>query len=63
MENMFISPCLNLSKLEPTVRGMLETILVNIIKDMPFPIPFSLICSPNQTKNNVPETKVSIIIR
>ena len=57
-----ISPCLTFSKLEANVLGILETILVKIIKEIPLPMPFSFICSPSHIRNNVPKTKVKTIV-
>ena len=39
--------------------GKPATIPANIIIDIPFPIPRSVICSPSQTRNIVPVTSVT----
>ncbi len=41
--------------------GSLETIPAKMIKEIPLPIPFSVILSPNHIKNAVPAVKVSEI--
>jgi hypothetical protein len=38
---------------EPTADGKPETIPAKIIIEIPLPIPFSVICSPNHIKNNM----------
>ena len=49
------------SRVPPTAVGNPETILIKIIIDIPFPIPFSDICSPSHIKNIVPVTRVTIV--
>ena len=55
------SPVLASSSVPPTAVGKPDTILINIIIEIPFPIPFSEICSPSHIKNIVPVTSVIIV--
>jgi hypothetical protein len=43
--------------------GPLETIPAKMIKDIPFPIPFSVICSPNHIKIAVPAVNVNVTVK
>jgi preprotein translocase subunit SecY len=45
-----------------TAPGISTTIPAKIINDIPFPIPRSLICSPNHIRNIVPATIVVIFL-
>ena len=54
-----ISPVANLWTVWITVNGNLDIIPPNIISDIPFPIPFSVICSPNHIRKAVPAVKVN----
>ena len=54
-----ISPFLASSIVPPIADGKPATIPANIMIDIPFPTPLSVICSPNQIKNIVPVTRVT----
>jgi hypothetical protein len=56
------SPVDNNVSVEPKADGRPETIPAKIIIEIPLPIPFSVICSPNHIKNNVPVVKVITVI-
>ena len=56
------SPFLAKSIVLPIAEGSPATIPANINIDIPLPIPRSVICSPNHTKNIVPVTRVIIPI-
>ncbi len=56
------APVLVSSRVLPSALGSPATIPANIIIDIPLPIPLSVICSPNHTKNIVPLTKVTIAV-
>ncbi len=47
-------------KLWATICGIPATILVKIIKDIPLPIPFSVIISPSHISQSVPAVIVSM---
>ena len=49
------------SKVETKALGISATIPENIIRDIPFPIPRDVICSPNHIKNVVPATKEIVV--
>ena len=53
-----IAPVLPNSKVVTNARGISATIPENIIKEIPFPIPLWVICSPNHIKKTVPATIV-----
>ena len=55
-------PVLTNSKVPPIALGKPATIPAKIINDIPFPIPLSVICSPNHIKNIVPATKVETVV-
>ena len=42
--------------------GNRATIPAKMIRDMPFPIPLSVICSPSHMRNAVPEVNVSTVM-
>ena len=52
------SPFLAKSIVLPIADGKPATIPAKINIEIPFPIPLSVICSPSQTKNIVPVTRV-----
>ena len=52
------APVLVSSRVFPNALGSPATIPAKIIIDIPLPMPRSVICSPNQTKNIVPLTRV-----
>ena len=47
------------SSVPPIADGSPEIILANMIIEIPFPIPLSVICSPSHIKNIVPVTSVT----
>ena len=53
-----IAPVLPSSKVVTSALGISATIPENIIREIPFPIPLWVICSPNHIKNIVPATIV-----
>ena len=55
---ILISPCLNFSIVDAMLLGIFDIMLVNIISEIPLPIPFSFICSPSHIRNMVPDTRV-----
>jgi hypothetical protein len=55
------SPVLANSSVPPTAVGNPDTILTNIIIEIPLPIPFSEICSPSHIRNIVPVTRVTMV--
>ena len=55
------APVLPSSKVPASAIGKLATIPENIIKDMPFPTPRCVICSPNHIKNIVPPTMLTTV--
>jgi len=44
-----------------TALGILATMPAKMIKEMPFPIPLSVICSPNHMMKAVPAVKVMTV--
>ena len=56
------APVLPNSNVDARARGISATIPENIIKDIPFPIPLCVICSPSHIKNIVPATKVITVV-
>ena len=56
------APVLPSSKVEAKALGISATIPENIIKEIPFPTPLSVICSPNHIKKVVPATKEIVVI-
>ena len=56
--NPEIAPVLPNSKVVTKALGISSTIPENIIKEIPFPIPLWVICSPNHIKKIVPATIV-----
>ena len=52
------APVLPSSKVVAKARGISATMPEKIIKDIPFPIPLCVICSPSHIKNIVPATIV-----
>ena len=56
------APVLPSSKVDANALGISATIPENIIKDIPFPTPLNVICSPNHIKNVVPATKEIVVI-
>ena len=52
------APVLVSSSVFPNALGRPATMPANMIIDIPLPIPLSVICSPNHTKNMVPLTRV-----
>ena len=53
-----MAPVLPNSNVVTKALGISATIPENIIKDIPFPIPLCVICSPNHIKKIVPATIV-----
>ena len=53
-----IAPVLPNSKVVTNALGISATMPENMIKEIPFPIPLWVICSPNHIKNIVPATIV-----
>ena len=43
--------------------GNRATIPAKMMRDIPFPIPLSVICSPSHMRNAVPEVNVSTVMR
>ena len=56
------APVLPSSNVDANARGISATIPEKIIKDIPFPIPLDVICSPSHIKKVVPATKEIIVI-
>ena len=56
------APVLPNSKVVAKALGISATIPEKIIKDIPFPIPLWVICSPNHIKKTVPATKVMTVV-
>ena len=56
------APVLVNSNVLPRALGSPATIPAKIIIEIPLPIPLSVICSPNHTKNIVPLTKVIMAV-
>ena len=56
------APVLPSSNVEANALGISATIPENIIKEIPFPIPLDVICSPNHIKKVVPATKDIMVI-
>ena len=56
--NVEIAPVLPNSKVVTSALGISATIPAKIIKDIPFPIPLWVICSPSHIKKIVPATIV-----
>ena len=52
------APVLPSSKVVTKALGISATIPAKMIKEIPFPIPLWVICSPSHIKNNVPATIV-----
>ena len=55
---MLTVPACRSPKVFPIPAGILEDIPMKIIMDIPFPIPFSVISSPNHIRNAVPAVNV-----
>jgi len=58
-----ISPFLSESHTLMAALGKPATIPANISRDIPFPIPFSVILSPTHTKNMVEETREMMVVK
>ena len=56
------APVLPNSNVDANALGISATIPEKIIKDIPFPTPLKVICSPNHIKNVVPATKEMVVI-
>ena len=56
-----IVPCLPKVIVLIRALGISATIPENIIKEIPFPIPRLVICSPSHIKNTVPPVKVIVV--
>ena len=50
------------SKVEAKALGISATIAEKIIKEIPFPTPLKVICSPNHIKKVVPATREIVVI-
>ena len=59
---MLISPKRTIWKVLLMALGMRATIPANMIKEMPFPTPRSVICSPIHIINAVPELRVIMVM-
>ena len=59
---MPISPVDSNRKVFPTACGMRATMPANIIREIPFPIPRSVICSPSHIINAVPAVSVITVM-
>ena len=57
-----MAPVLPNSKVVTRALGISATIPEKIISDIPFPIPFWVICSPSHIKNTVPATMVITVV-
>jgi preprotein translocase subunit SecY len=57
-----MEPVLTNSNNPPIDPGKPAAIPANIIKEIPFPRPLSVICSPSHIRNIVPVTKVTIVV-
>ncbi len=58
-----ISPFFNISQTLMPALGKPATIPANISKDMPLPMPFSVILSPTHTRNMVEDTRAITVVR
>ena len=56
------APVLPSSKVAASALGISATIPENIIREIPFPIPLCVICSPNHIKKTVPATNVMTVV-
>ena len=56
-----MAPVLPISKVEAKALGISATIPEKIIKEIPFPIPLAVICSPNHITRIVPVSKVIVV--
>ena len=56
------APVLPNSKVDAQARGISATIPEKIIKEIPFPTPLKVICSPNHIKKVVPATNDIVVI-
>lgn len=56
-----ISPARTSWKVLYMADGMFATMPTNIMRDMPLPIPRSVICSPSHMRNVVPVVRVTIV--
>ena len=57
-----IAPVLPNSKVPANALGSSATIPVKIINDTPLPIPLEVTCSPSQSKNITPPSKVNTVV-
>jgi len=57
------SPVPTILSVFPNEEGNPATIPAKIIIEIPFPIPFSLICSPSHIKNKVPVVNVTTVTK
>ena len=55
------APVLPSSNVEAKALGISATIPEKIIREIPFPTPLKVICSPNHIKNVVPATKEIVV--
>ena len=56
------APVLPSSKVEARALGISATIPEKIIKEIPFPTPLNVICSPNHIKKTVPATNEIVVM-
>ena len=56
------APVLPSSKVEANALGISATIPENIIKEIPFPTPLKVICSPNHINKVVPATRETVVV-
>ena len=56
------APVLPSSKVDAKALGISATIPEKIIKEIPFPTPLKVICSPSHIKKVVPATKEIVVI-
>jgi len=60
--NQFISPLFTRLTVPAIAFGILATIPAKMIRDIPFPMPFSVICSPSHIIKEVPPVRVIMVI-
>ena len=62
MKKAVISTAPIILKTFPTATGKFATIPEKIMREIPLPIPLSVICSPSHIKNEVPAANVITVI-
>ena len=60
--NQFRVPALTRVRVAEIALGSLATMPANMMREMPLPMPFSVICSPSHMRNEVPAVRVSMVM-